>query len=45
MSENCKPKIIRWFIESNNDNVEYNCEKCDDVDCEYWKEWHNDNEL
>ena len=38
--EKCKPKIIDYY------NYKYNCEECDNVDCENWKEWHeiNNNE-
>ena len=41
----CNPKIVSYFVECGNFNYEYNCELCDNVDCEHWKEWHNDNEL
>lgn len=40
--EDCKPKIINYFNEANNLNIEYNCELCDKTECEHWKEWHDE---
>jgi len=40
--EKCKPKIIRYYEDYHNLNYDYNCEECDNVDCEHWQEWHND---
>ncbi len=38
----CKPKIISYFIECGNLNYAYNCELCDNTDCEIWKEFNED---
>lgn len=40
MNKDCEPKIISYFIEAHNLNMQYNCEICDNDACDHYKEWH-----
>ena len=46
MSEDCKPKIIRYYLDYHDYNFDYNCEMCNNELCVHWKEFNeveNDN--
>ena len=38
--EDCKPKIVSYFKEAKNINLEYNCELCDNTECPQWQEFN-----
>lgn len=50
-TEPCEPKVIRVDKEYEGTNYDgsieysedpiYNCEECDQIDCEHYKEFHN----
>ena len=40
--KNCKPKIVSYYNDYHNINIEYNCELCDNDECPQWKEWHDE---
>lgn len=42
--EECLPKVIEIHYEPSDDTYatepEYNCQYCDNKECEYWKEYN-----
>lgn len=42
LKENCKPKIVSYCSDYINIDFEYNCELCDNVECQQRKEVNNE---